>query len=204
MDTVLRVAVFEHAGQARHRTVDGHITVGAPHDVFSLLTESAFLGTGITFIPNSSAAPDPACPLNGICNRRQLSPVNEHADGRTGLCDTPALMHPFCTPVGEASLILCVAFKCGRCVLTHTGILLCCGFILLCLCSATRSIGRICDNSIEAACGIFPKQLQCVAVDDLPRLSIQIIFHAYCYDSPLRVYFSVCRRILLSNPQIAL
>ena len=63
MDAVLRISVLEHTGQTRYRTVDGHISVGAPDDVLCLLAEAPLLRTAVALIPNCGASPDPTGPI---------------------------------------------------------------------------------------------------------------------------------------------
>ena len=70
MDAVLRISISKNTRQTGDRAVDRHRSVTAPHDIFSLLAEAPFLRTGVSLIPHCGSSPDPACPLQGICDRR--------------------------------------------------------------------------------------------------------------------------------------
>ena len=179
--------------QTRHRAVDGHIAVGAPDDVFRLLAEPAFLRAAVALVPDSGAAPDPACPLEGICCRRKLPPVNEHAHRRTGLADLSRLVQPLRCPAGPGTLILGVAVKGWGRVLSHAGIFLDGGLAFFRLCPTAGGIRGICDDRVEGAGGKAAQHLQRVTVDELPFL-----VSAQACDSPSFCYLRGCRGITLS------
>src|SRR5699024_701703 len=124
VDTVLGIAVLEYAGQTGDRPADGHIPVGPPDNVLSLLAEAALLGTAVAFVPDSCAAPDPPRPLERIGGRGELPPVDKHAHRGTGFTDLAGVIEPFGGPAGPGSLILGVAIKGRGCAFPHAGIFL--------------------------------------------------------------------------------
>ena len=187
MNAVLRIAILEYPWQAGHRTADGHIPVGAPDNVFRLLTESAFLRAAVALIPDSSAAPDPTGPLESVCRRRKLPPVDEHTHRCAGLAGLPRLIQPLRCPAGPGTLILGIPIKGRRRVLPHTGILSGGGLVFLGLRPASGSIRGIGDDGIEGAGGKAAQHLQRVTVDDLPFLII-----AHALDSPSFCYLRGC------------
>lgn len=122
---VLRIGIAEYARQAAHRAVHRQGTVGAPHDIFALLAETSLLRAAGHLIPNHRAAPDPSGPLQGVGNAWVLPPINEQADGSTGLTDFSGVGKPFGHPAGPASLIFLIAVKIRQgVVLIHTAVFL--------------------------------------------------------------------------------
>ena len=113
MDAVLRISVLEHTGQTRYRTVDGHISVGAPDDVLCLLAEAPLLRAAVALIPNCGASPDPTGPLESVCRRGKLPPVDEHTHWGTELADLSRFIQPLSCPAGPGALVLGVPVK-GR------------------------------------------------------------------------------------------
>ena len=156
MDTVLGIPITEHTGKTRHRTADGHGSVTAPHNIFSLLAKTSFLRTGVSLIPHRSSSPDPACPLECIGNRGILSPVNKQADWCTDFTGFPHIVEPLCHPVGPGTLVLVIPIKIRQCILClHTAIFLIGGtvsFILLCSPGRIRRIGNHCIKDSRLEC----------------------------------------------------
>ena len=113
VDAVLRISVLKHTRQTRHRTVDGHISVGAPDDVLCLLAEAPLLRAAVALVPDSGASPDPTGPLESVCRRGKLPPVDEHTYRRTGLADLSRFIQPLRRPAGPGALVLGVPVK-GR------------------------------------------------------------------------------------------
>ena len=142
----------EHTGQAADLALQGHRAVGAPNHEFGLLAVATFLRTARHLIPHGHAAPDPARPLHGAGERRQLPPVDEHADRRTGLAGGADFAHPDGSPQHPAQLVFLVPVKIGQgLVSAHTAVLLVgrAGFLAR-LCPAAR-IGRVGDDRVERA-----------------------------------------------------
>ena len=187
MDSILRVTVFEHTGETRHRTADGHIAIGTPDNVLRLLTEPTLLRAAVALIPDSGAAPDPASPLEGIGGCGKLPPVNEHAHWRTRLAGFSRLVQPLRCPAGPGALILGVAVKGRGSVLFHARILLDGGLALLRRRPTAGGIRGICDDRVKGAGGKTAQHLQRVTVDDLPFLVI-----AHALDSPSFCYLQKC------------
>ena len=106
MDAALGIAVFEHPRQTRDRTADGHIAVGAPDDILRLLTEAPLLRAAVALIPNCGAAPDPTGPLESVCRRGKLPPVDEHTYRRTALAYLSRFIQPLRRPAGPGALDL--------------------------------------------------------------------------------------------------
>ena len=168
VDAVLGIAVFEHTGQTGNGPVDGHIAVGTPDNVFRLLAETSFLGTAVAFVPDSSAAPDPASPLQGIRGSGELPPVDEYAHRGAGLADPSGFIQPLRRPAGPGALVLGVAVKGRRGAVSHTGILPGGGFVLFRLGAPAGRIGRIGDDRVKGVGGKALQHLQRVTMDDLP------------------------------------
>ena len=150
MDAVLGIPITEHTRKTGHRAVDWHRTVASPHDVFCLLAKPAFLRTGISFVPDCSSSPDPACPLKGIGDRRVLSPVNKKADRSPSLAGFPHIVQPFCHPVGPGTLILVIPIKVRKGILCfHAAVLLVGGAVAFILLGSPGRIGRIGHDCIK-------------------------------------------------------
>ena len=92
MDAVLGIRVTEHARQTPNISLKRHFAVGPPHDVLRLLAEASFLWTAGDFIPHGYTAPGPARPLQGQRHGRKLPPIDEQADGRTGLGNAAGIL----------------------------------------------------------------------------------------------------------------
>ena len=83
MGAVLRIGVAEYPRQTSHRAVHRHGAVGAPHHIFALLAESAFLRAAGHLIPYHASSPDPPGPLQSVGDGGVLPPVDEQADRRS-------------------------------------------------------------------------------------------------------------------------
>ena len=193
MDAALGIAVFEHPRQTRDRTADGHIAVGAPDDILRLLTEAPLLRAAVALIPNCGAAPDPTGPLESVCRRGKLPPVDEHTYRRTALAYLSRFIQPLRRPAGPGALVLGVPIERGRCVLAHAGILPGGGLVFLGLCPASGSIRGIGDDSIEGVGGEPAQHLQRVTLNDLPFLVIVHVCGPPCF-----CFLWECCRITLS------
>ena len=180
MDAALWIAVFEHPRQTRDRAADGHIAVGAPDDILRLLAEASLLGAAVALIPDSGASPDPTGPLESVCRRGKLPPVNEHTNRRATLAYLSCLIQPLRRPAGPGALVLGVPIERGRCVLAHAGILPGCGFVFLRLGAPTGRIRRIGNHSVKGVGGKGPQHLQGIPLEDAPFL---IIAHAHASPS---------------------
>ena len=184
MDAVLGIAILEYAGQTGDRSADGHISVGTPDNVLSLLAEAALLRTAVAFVPDSCAAPDPPRPLERIGGRGELPPIDEHAHRSAGFTDLTGVIEPFGGPAGPGTLILGVAVKGRGRAFSHAGIFLVGGLVFLRLGPAPGGIGGIGDNRIEGVRGKLAQNLQCVAVDDLPAGTDRCDIIAHRHFSP--------------------
>ena len=185
VDTVLGIAVFEHAGQAGHRAADGHVSVRPPHDVLRLLPEPPLLGPAVALVPHSGAPPNPPRPLEGVGGGGELPPVDKHTYRRARLTGPPGLIQPLRRPPGPGPLVLGVAVEGRRRMVTHAGILLGCGLVLLRLGPPAGRIGRVGDDGVEGAGGETAQQPQGVALDDLPA---GVIVHAQFYLSSFEIF----------------
>ncbi len=129
MDAVLRISISEDTRQTGYRAVDRHRSVTAPHNIFSLLAESAFLRTGVP-LSHTGSSPDPSCPLEGIGDGRVLSPVNKEADRSPFLAGFPHIIQPFSHPVCPGSLVFVISIKIRKCICsTHTAVFLVCSTV---------------------------------------------------------------------------
>ena len=171
MDAVLGTAVLEYAGQTGDGSADRHIPIGTPDNVLGLLAETALLGTAVTFVPDSCAAPDPPRPLERIGGCGELPPIDAHRG--TGFTDLAGVIEPFSGPTGPGSLILGVAVKGRGRAFSHAGIFLVGRLVFLSLGSAPGGIGGIGDNRIEGVIGIPAyiaaerlSDLSCYYIDD--------------------------------------
>ena len=156
MNPVLRISISENTRQTRYRTVDRHRSVTAPHNVFSLLAETAFLWTGVSLIPHRCSSPDPSCPLQCIGNGWILSPVNKQTDRCPFLTGFPHIIKPLSHPVCPRSLVFIISIEIRKCIRsTHTAVFLVCStisFILLCSTGRIRWIGNDCIKDSRLEC----------------------------------------------------
>ena len=98
------------------------------------------------------AACKPGAPICVFIDWRQLPPVDEHADRRTGLAGGADFAHPDGSPQHPAQLVFLVPVKIRQgLVSAHTAVLLVgrAGFLAR-LCPAAR-IGRVGDDRVERA-----------------------------------------------------
>lgn len=150
MGTVLRVGIAKYSRKASHRAVHRHGAVGAPHDIFALLAETAFLGAAGHLIPNHRTTPDPSGPLESVGDGRVLPPVDEQADRRSRPAGFPGVRKPFRHPSRPASLVPVIPVKIRQGVLrVHAAVFLVGGAVFLRGLPAARSIGRIGDEGVE-------------------------------------------------------
>lgn len=168
VDAVLGIAVLEHARQAGHGPVDGHVPVGSPDDVLRLLAEASLLGPAVALVPDGSAAPDPARPLEGVRSCGELPPVDEHAHRSARLAGFPGIVQPLRRPPGPGPLVLGVAIKGRRGMVAHTGVFLRRGFVLFRLGAPAGCVGRVCNHRVEGPRRKAGQHLQRVALDDFP------------------------------------
>ena len=75
----------EYAGKNGGGAVYRHVSVAAPYDKLRLLTETPALGAGVRLVPHQRPAPQPPGPLERVCHRRQLTPIDEHTYRRARL-----------------------------------------------------------------------------------------------------------------------
>ena len=167
MDAVLRVRVTEHARQTPNISLKRHFAVGPPHNVLGLLAEASFLRAAGDFIPHGYTAPGPARPLQSQRHGGQLPPIDEQADGRTGLGNAAGVLQPCRRPEHPTQLIHLVAVKVGqRLSLAHAAVLFAGAAVLGGLAAAAAGIGWVGDDGIEAVRHKLADNLQGIPVQN--------------------------------------
>ena len=166
MDAVLRVRVTEHARQTPNISLKRHFAVGPPHNVLGLLTKASFLRAAGDLIPHRHAAPCPARPLQGQRHGGKLPPIDEQADGRTGLGNAAGILQPCRRPEHPTQLIHLVRIEVRqRFVLAHAAVLFAGAAVLGGLAAASAGIGWVGDDGIEA--------VRFKLADNLQRIPVQ-------------------------------
>ena len=172
MDAVLGIRVTEHARQTPNISLKRHFAVGPPHDVLRLLAEASFLWAAGDFIPHGYTAPGPARPLQSQRHSGQLPPIDEQADGRTGLGNAAGVLQPCRRPEHPTQLIHLVRIEVGqRLFFAHAAVLFAGAAVLGGLAAAAAGIGRVGNDGIEAVRFKLTEDLQRIPVQNRPAVT---------------------------------
>ena len=194
---VLGVRVSEHARQTPNISLKRHFAVGPPHNVLGLLAEASFLWTAGDFIPHGYTAPGPARPLQSQRHGGQLPPIDEQADGRTGLGNAAGVLQPCRRPEHPAQLIHLVAVKVGQCfVLTHAAVLFAGAAVFGGLAAAAAGIRRVGDDGIEAVRFKLADDLQGIPMQNRPAVTAAVFGHPEIRVENVECFGSVRQRHL--------